>query len=122
MAYGVFGLVGFLAQIIVVMETRLLPLFAWYRGRAATGFHGPVRSPHAMHNRSPQQVVFIGWLFGVPALALGFALGAVPLLATGAWALFAAVTISFLDNVLVVAHAWPNDDRRTTTRARTAIS
>jgi hypothetical protein len=30
MAYGVFGLVGFLAQVIVGMAGRLLPIFAWY--------------------------------------------------------------------------------------------
>jgi len=30
MAYGVFGLVGFLAQMVVGMEGRLLPIFAWY--------------------------------------------------------------------------------------------
>src|SRR5262249_3321644 len=34
-AYGVFGLVGFLAQMVVAMETRLLPMVAWFWTYAA---------------------------------------------------------------------------------------
>jgi hypothetical protein len=48
MAYGVFGLVGFLAQMIVGMEGRLLPIFAWYWAYANNGNKGPVPSPHDM--------------------------------------------------------------------------
>src|SRR5262249_31708826 len=33
-AYGVFGLLGFLGQMIVAMEARLLPMAAWYWGYA----------------------------------------------------------------------------------------
>lgn len=40
MAYGVFGLVGFLAQMVVAMEGRLLPLFAWYWASANAGVTG----------------------------------------------------------------------------------
>ena len=48
MAYGVFGLVGFLAQMVVGMEGRLLPIFAWYWAYANTGYKGPVPSQHEM--------------------------------------------------------------------------
>ena len=41
MAYGVFGLVGFLAQMVVGMEGRLLPIFAWYWAYANTGYRVP---------------------------------------------------------------------------------
>jgi hypothetical protein len=54
MAYGVFGLVGFLAQIVVGMEGRLLPIFAWYWAYANTGYKGPVPSQHEMPWRHGQ--------------------------------------------------------------------
>lgn len=72
--YGVCGLVGFLAQMVVGMEGRLLPLFAWYWAYANTDYKGPVPPPHEMPWREAQDVVFILWLVGVPALALALAL------------------------------------------------
>ena len=69
MAYGVFGLVGFLAQIVVGMEGRRLPIFAWYWAYANTGYKGPVASPHEMLWRQGRALVFVLWLLGVPALA-----------------------------------------------------
>ena len=87
MAYGVVGLLGFLGQMVVAMETRLLPLFAWYWAYAGTGFKGPVPPPHAMRNPTLQGIVLSGWAFGVPALAVGFFFNAVPLVDAGAWAL-----------------------------------
>ena len=38
MAYGVFGLVGFLSQIVVGVEARVLPLFGWLWGFADRGY------------------------------------------------------------------------------------
>jgi hypothetical protein len=106
-AYGVFGLVGFLAQMVVAMEARLLPVFAWYRGLAASGFHRPVTPPYAMRNRSRQRIVFLAWLFGVPTLAVGLFLDRVPMVAVGAWALFAGVSLSAVDNARIVWHVVP---------------
>lgn len=71
--YGVCGLVGFLAQMVVGMEGRLLPLFAWYWAYANTGYKGPVPAPHEMPWRGVQDMVFVLWLVGVPALALSLA-------------------------------------------------
>ena len=34
-AYGVVGLVGFLGQMVVGMQARLVPLLAWYRALTA---------------------------------------------------------------------------------------
>jgi predicted membrane-bound mannosyltransferase len=62
MAYGVFGLVGFLAQIVVGMEGRLLPIFAWYWAYAHTGYKGSVPSQHEMPWRRGQEIAFALWL------------------------------------------------------------
>jgi len=98
MAYGVFGLIGFLAQLVVGMEGRLLPLFAWYWAYANTGFTGPVTPPQDMAWRDGQDIVFFLWLFGVPALAIGFALDAIPFVRAAAWSLLVA---TLLDSVIV---------------------
>lgn len=103
-AYGVFGLVGFLAQMVVAMGTRLLPLFTWYWAFARTDFLVQPPSPLVMRDRTLQALLFAGWTIGVPALASGLVLESVPLVAAGAWALFAAVALGALDDVFVLAH------------------
>lgn len=106
MAYGVFGLVGFLAQIVVGMEGRLLPIFAWYWAYANTGYKGPVLSPHEMAWRGGQEIVFVLWLFGVPALAGGLAFDAVPFVSAAAWCLLAATLLDTVNVVGILRHAW----------------
>jgi hypothetical protein len=104
-AYGVFGLVGFLAQMVVALEARLLPMVTWFWTYAASNYKVPPPSPFAMRDRTLQAIVFAGWTVGVPALAAGMFLESARLVGVGAWALFAAVAIATLDNVFVVAHA-----------------
>jgi hypothetical protein len=106
MAYGVFGLIGFLSQLIVGMEGRLLPLFAWYWAYANTDFKGPVPSPHVMPWRSGQELIFILWLFGVPCLAGGLAYNAVPFVRAGAWSLLAATLLNAANVMRIVRHAF----------------
>jgi hypothetical protein len=106
MAYGVFGLVGFLAQIIVGMEGRLLPLFAWYWAYFNSGFKGPVPSPHDMAWRGGQELVFALWLGGVPALAIGLAFDAVPFVRGGAWSLLAASMLDAGNAARILRHAF----------------
>ncbi len=106
LAYGVFGLVGFLAQMVVAMQVRLIPLFTWYRAYAQSQFQTPPPSPFLMRDRGLQAVVFVAWVFAVPALAAGFFFNGVALVAAGAWSLFAAVLIAALDNALVLSRAF----------------
>ena len=106
MAYGVFGLVGFLAQMVVGMEGRLLPLFAWYWAYANTGYKGPVTSPHEMAWRAGQELVFVLWLFGVPALAGGLAVDAVPFVRAAAWSLFVAALLDTVNVARILRHAF----------------
>lgn len=103
-AYGVFGLVGFLSQMVVAMETRLLPLFTWFWAYAHREFRTPPTPPLAMRDRTLQAMVFAGWTVGVPALAGGFLIESPSLLAVGAWSLLVAVILGALDNVFVLLH------------------
>jgi hypothetical protein len=104
-AYGVFGLVGFLAQMIVAMEARLLPMVTWFWAYARSGYRVPPPPPQTMRDRAIQAVVFVGWSLGVPALAAGLFLESARLVGLGAWALLAGVTLGTFDNVMVVTHA-----------------
>ena len=62
----------------------------------------PLPSPHTMHDRSLQKVVFAGWTIGVPMLAAGMFLESARLVGLGAWALFVGVATAAIDNILVV--------------------
>ena len=119
-AYGVFGLVGFLAQMVVGMEGRLLPIFAWYWAYANTGYRGPVPPPHDMPWRGGQALVFVLWLCGVPALAGGLAFDAVPLISAAAWCLLAATLLNAMNVVRILRHAFltPRESRQDHPNAR----
>jgi hypothetical protein len=106
MAYGVFGLVGFLAQMVVGMEGRLLPLFAWYWAYANTNYKGPVLSPHEMPWRTGQEIVFVLWVFGVPALAGGLAFDAVAFVGAGGWCLLTATILDSASAIRILRHAF----------------
>jgi hypothetical protein len=104
-AYGVLGLVGFLAQMVVAMETKLLPMVSWLWAYAGNGYRVAPPSPHVMRDRSLQTVVFSGWTIGVPSLALGMFLESPILVAVGAGSLFVGVSVAALDSVFVVVQA-----------------
>ncbi len=105
-AYGVFGLVGFLAQIVVGMEGRLLPIWSWYWAYANTNYKGPVPSPHDMPWRTGQEIMLVLWVFGVPSLAGGLAFDAVPFVSAGAWCLLAATVLDIVNVSRIVRHAF----------------
>lgn len=74
-AYGTAGLVGFLAQIVVGMQGRLVPLYAWYRAFAAGGGVPPARAANELPSATFARPVFVAWSAGVPLLGLGLAAG-----------------------------------------------
>ena len=117
-AYGVFGLVGFLAQMVVAMEARLLPMVTWFWSYARSDYKVPPPSPHTMRDATLQAIAFGGWTIGVPALAAGMFLESAGWVSLGAWALFAGVAIATLDSAIVVAHSVG----ATRTRTRRAVS
>ena len=71
--YGVAGLVGFLTQMVVGMQGRLVPLYAWYRARAALSGTPPDWAANALPSARPARVIFLLWAAGVPLLAWGLA-------------------------------------------------
>ncbi|HEX5137285.1 MAG TPA: hypothetical protein VFY93_09950 [Planctomycetota bacterium] len=70
--YGVLGLLGFLSQMIVGVEMRLLPMFAFTEAFARGGHKALPPSPHDMPWRKLQAVSLVAWLMGVPLLTWGF--------------------------------------------------
>jgi hypothetical protein len=102
-SYGVLGILGFLAQMVVAMETRLLPTATWFWTYRAHDYREAPPSPHTMRDRALQTIVFGGWIVGVPLLATGMFVESPRIVGIGAWALFAGVSIAALDTVFVVA-------------------
>jgi hypothetical protein len=106
LAYGVFGLVGFLAQMVAGMQTRLLPLLAWFTAahRAATPDLMP--SMAAMTAQPLAGTAWGLWFWGVPALAAGFFFNAIPLLTAGAAALAVAAAIGAIQAGRLAGYAF----------------
>lgn len=105
MVYGTFGLVGFLAQMVVGVSRRLLPLYAWIRAYEGTAFAVQPRSPHATPARRLQAAVFLLWTVGVPLLAAGLGLERTPLISAGGAALFAAVVLGGIGDLVLFRRA-----------------
>jgi hypothetical protein len=99
--YGVLGLVGFLAQIVVGVQQRLLPIYVWLRVRDERGSEEQMPSPHATPARPLQAAGFALWAAGVPLLATGLGLERRSLLSAGASALLAAVVLSALGDLVL---------------------
>ena len=104
-AYGVLGLVGFLAQMVVGVEARILPMFAGSHAIVITGGNPPVL-PLAMSNRGIQAAVFYLWTAGVPALAAGVWLESALLVAAGGSVLLSGVVLGGVNSALVLRHAF----------------
>jgi hypothetical protein len=100
LAYGVFGLVGFLAQIIVGFEVHVLPTVAAYWTLQQSGS----TAARARHRPAElqQMVVYCAWLTGVPAVAAGLVFNVPVILATGAWMLFAATVVNAIGAALLI--------------------
>jgi hypothetical protein len=71
--YGVAGLLGGLSQIVVGMQGRLVPMYAYYRAMAARDGTPPERSSHALISVPFARTIFAAWTIGVPWLAWGLA-------------------------------------------------
>ncbi|MHC4547408.1 MAG: hypothetical protein ACYTEZ_01415 [Planctomycetota bacterium] len=107
MVYGVCGLVGFLAQIVVGVGMRLFPMFAWLEGWAGSGFKVLPPSPHEAPRRWLQATSLALWTAGIPLLAYGLARDQEPVLVAGAGALAAGTVVVAVNNALVLRCAFP---------------
>lgn len=106
LVYGVTGLVGFLAQVVVGVESRLIPLLGWLWGFADASHRRLPPPLHGLVDRPLHALVVLLWLVGVPLLALGFYGDRLSLVAGGGWTLLAAVALGGAQNVLVLWRAW----------------
>ena len=108
MIYGVFGLLGFLGQIILGMGMRLLPMFAWMEGFTKSGFDTSQPAPHDMPSRPLQYAILVLWTLGVPLLAVGLARDRIPWITAAGWTLAAAAILASVNTVRVLRHAFPD--------------
>ena len=104
--YGVLGLLGFLSQIVVGVESRILPLFAWLWGFADRAHAELPPSLHGAGVRSLQALIFSCWTVGVPLLAFGLGADRAPALSLGAAALLVAVVASLVNTAAVLVRLW----------------
>lgn len=100
-AHGVLALVGFLAQLVVGVEQRLIAWQAWLLAYSGSGFRAVPPSPYAISIRPLQWAIVLTWLPGVLALAAGAGWGSADLVRLGACLLLAGTAAS----ALVLAHA-----------------
>jgi hypothetical protein len=106
MVYGVFGLLGFLGQIVVGVGMRLLPRFAWTQAWAASGHATLPPNPHVMPVRALQLAALLLWSAGVPTLAFGLWADAHGVVSAGAWLLLAGVLGATANTARVLRVAW----------------
>jgi hypothetical protein len=92
--YGTLGLIGFLAQIVVGIQGRLLPMHGWYRAFEAGGMQPPARSVHTLAHPPLARSIFLLWTLGVPSLAGGLATTTRAATATGSALLLAGVILN----------------------------
>jgi hypothetical protein len=102
LVYGVLGLVGFLAQMVIGVNARLLPLFSWLTAYAGDAFRTVPPSPHAMPSRALQTWTLALWSAGVPLLAAGLSLDRIAWLTGAGWVLLAAVLLDGIGAVRIV--------------------
>lgn len=100
--YGVLGLVGFLAQMVIGINDRLLPIFSWLTAYAGDAFRTVPPSPHATPSRALQLWTLALWSVGVPLLAAGLALDRMAWLAAAGWLLLTAVLLDGAGAVQIV--------------------
>lgn len=94
--YGTLGLVGFLAQIIVGIQGRLLPMHGWYRAFEAGGMQPPARSVHTLADPRLTRLIFLTWTLAVPTLAAGLVATSPQVIATGGVLLLGGVILNAL--------------------------
>lgn len=99
--YGVAGLVGFLSQVVVGIQGRLLPLHGWYRMFQAGGLKPPERSAHALASAALAKATLIAWAIGVPLLAAGLASATPALTRTAAAILTCGVALNAVQGIRV---------------------
>jgi hypothetical protein len=116
--YGVAGLVGFLAQIVVGMQGRLVPLYAWYRAFAARNGTPPPRGANELPSAGFAKFIFVTWGAGVPLLGAALASGDTNLIRGAAALLLIGVLAGAAYIERMLHHASPREIRDGTRTSR----
>jgi hypothetical protein len=104
--YGVLGLVGFLGQMVLGMQARILPMFAACHANRSATCDAPPVTPRDMGDQRLLAAIFVLWTAGVPALAAGMFLEAAPAVGAGGLLLFAASVLQAVNTASVFRHAF----------------
>ncbi len=105
-AYGVFALIGFLAQMVIGISARILPMFSWMHYYVGADFKAIPPSQYTMHSRGLQSSGFLLWTLGVPLLAWGLSFDRWRMVSTAAVLLFVALVCNGINTVRVARHAF----------------
>jgi hypothetical protein len=104
-AYAACGLLGFLAQMVIGVGARILPMFAAYHANLNACSVRPPTYAHQMPDRRLQGTVFILWTSGVPALVAGLLAGSAAAIAVGA-AILLGAALAMANAVIVLRNAF----------------
>jgi len=104
--YGVLGLVGFLGQMVLGMQARILPMFAACHANRSATCEAPPVTPGEMGDPGLQAGVFVLWAAGVPLLAAGMGARVAAVAGTGGLLLFAASLIQAAGTARVLRRAF----------------
>jgi hypothetical protein len=100
--YGTAGLAGFLAQVVVGIQGRLLPMYGWYRMLESGNLQPPARSAHTLASHGLAKAILLRWALGVPLLAVGLTAGLQLMIALGSAVLLAAVALNATQTITIV--------------------
>ena len=106
MAYGVLALVGFLAQVVVGVSARLVPLHAWLWGFSDRDHRTSPPSLHEALSRPLLKATLALWTVGVPLLAAGFTWDRLAWISLAAGCLSVAVVLGGANLALGVRNLW----------------
>jgi hypothetical protein len=69
--YGLCGLLGFLARLIVGVGSYIFPYAVWLRTAHAAGYQPIPPAPHLLPHRGLEATVFTLWTLALPLMAIG---------------------------------------------------
>jgi hypothetical protein len=104
-SYGATGLLGFVVQMVVGIEGRLLPMYAWYRALERGDGVLPDRSAHRLIVPQLSLAVLVSWLVGLPGFAVGLTTGRLTLIASGAAAMLVGTALNGVHLVTLTRRA-----------------
>lgn len=115
--YGVLGILGFLAQFIVGIAGRLLPLTFWMQEFVHGGYKSLAVPLHQLPDRRLQLTVAAGWAIGVPIVAAGVWLARPDVVRAGAAVLLVGTLADAANRTVVKRRAKAGVPRQPSTTA-----